>query len=179
MFTSRPDANFSVVRNFFGQMRDLTKLIDYIIPYPDDREHRDGFSNDQIIDGLNANEKDQVENLLLDKLQARPNDLLIVETLGYMKSKKSLDRLYDLLEEEKREGSKIIIASSIYKIEPNEKLVDIALSAGQTLTNWWDLTSIFYYFAKFKNKRTDDFVRQYFDHKDYLVSYNAKRNVGQ
>ena len=160
-------------------MRDLTKLIDDIIPYPDDREHRDGFSNEQIIDGLIGDEKVQVENLLLDKLQARPNDLLIVETLGYMKSKKSLSRLYSLLDEENEQGSKIIIASSIYEIEPDEKLIDIALSAGQTLTNWWDLTSIFYYFAKFKNKRTDDFVRQYFNHKDYLVSYNAKRSVGQ
>ena len=120
-----------------------------------------------------------MENLLLDKLQVRPNDLLIVETLGYMKSKKSLDRLYTLLNEEKREGSRIIIASSIYQIEPDGKLIDIALTAGQALTNWWDLTSIFYYFAKFKNKKTDDFVRQYFNHKDYLVSYNAKRSVGQ
>jgi hypothetical protein len=167
------------VRNFFGQMRDLTKLIDDIIPYPDDREHRDGFNNEQIIDGLIGDEKDQVENLLLDKLQVRPNDLLIVETLGYMKSKKSLDRLYTLLNGEKEQGNRIVIASSIYEIEPDDKLIDIALSAGQTLTNWWDLISIFYYFAKFKNKRTDDFVRQYFNHKDYLVSYNAKRSVGQ
>jgi hypothetical protein len=158
-------------------MRDLNKLIDDIIPYPDDREHRDGFSNEQIIDGLTNEERDQVENLLLDKLEARPNDLLIVDTLGYMKSEKSRDRLYKLLNEEKRQESKIIIASSLYAIEPDDKLIDIALNAGQTLTNWWELTSIFYYFAKFKNKRTDDFVRQYFNHKDYLVSYNAKRTV--
>jgi len=160
-------------------MRDLTKLIDDIIPYPDDREHRDGFSNEQIIDGLTSEEKDQVESLLLDKLDVRPNDLLIVDTLGYMKSKRSLDKLYKLLNKEERQGNKIIIASSIYSIEPDKKLVDIALEAGRTLTNWWDLVSIFYYLAKFKNKRTDDFIRQYFNHKEYLVSYNAKRSVGQ
>ena len=160
-------------------MRDLTKLINDIIPYPDDREHRDGFGNEDIIDKLTDEERKEIENLLLDKLEARPNDLLIVTTLGYMKSKSSLDRLYELLNKEDRQGSKIIIASSIYEIQPDDKLVDIALAAGETLTNWWDLTSIFHYFAKFKNKRTDDFVRQYFTHKDYLVSYNAKRAVGQ
>lgn len=160
-------------------MRDLTKLIDNIIPYPDDREHRDGFSNEQIIDGLTSEEKGQVESLLLDKLDVRPNDLLIVDTLGYMKSKRSLDKLYKLLNKEERQGNKIIIASSIYSIEPDKKLIDIALEAGRTLTNWWDLVSIFYYLAKFKDKRTDDFIKQYFSHKEYLVSYHAKRSVGQ
>lgn len=107
-------------------------------------------------------------------MELRPNDLLIVDTLGYLKSKKSKERLYRLLNEEKRGGNKIIIASSLYQIEPDEKLIDISLNAGQTLTNWWDLTSIFYYFAKFKNKRTDDFIRQYFTHKDHLVHTTRK-----
>ena len=158
-------------------MRDLKKLIDDIIPYPDDRAHRDGFSNESIIDGLTGEEKDKVENLLLDKLDLRTNDLLIVETLGYMKSKKSLDRLYKLLSEQKRPGSKIIIASSIYQIEPDEKLIDSTLAAGQTLTDQYELIGIFYYLTKFRNKRTDDFIRQYRNHKEYLVSYNAKRYV--
>ena len=33
-------------------MDDINKLVNKIIPYPADREHRDGFSNEKIIDSL-------------------------------------------------------------------------------------------------------------------------------
>ncbi len=158
-------------------MRDLSKLVEKIIPYPANRENRDGFNNEPLIDNLTTDERDQVENLLIDKLSIEPGDLLIVETLGYMKSKKSIDILNSLLTLEREPGNKIIIASSIYQIDPNEKLIDIALTAGSSLTNWYDLVPIFYYLTKFKNKRTQDFISQFTDHKDYLVSYNAKQYV--
>ncbi len=59
-------------------MRDLNKLIDDIIPYPDDREHREEFlGNESIIAKLTDDEKKEIEVLLLDKLKARPDDLLI------------------------------------------------------------------------------------------------------
>ena len=147
------------------------------IPYPVNPENRDGFNNEPLIDNLTIDERDQVENQLIDKLSIKSADLLIVETLGYMKSKKSYKKLYNLLTQEKDPGNKIIIASSIYQIDPDEKLIDISLTAGSSLTNWYDLVPIFYYLTKFKNIRTQDFISQFIDHKDYLVSYNAKQYV--
>ena len=158
-------------------MRDIDKLVDKIIPYPADREHRDGFSNEQIIDKLNKVEREQVETALIKKLSQRSDDLLIVTTLSYLKSHKSLDILYKLLNEAKSTG-KVIIASSIYEIAKDEKMIDAALEASEPLTNWWDLIGVFYYLAKFNTQRTDDFIRKFFDHKEYLVAYNATRAMG-
>ncbi len=158
-------------------MTNIDKLVEKIIPYPADREHRDGFSNEQIIDNLNKEEREQIETVLLDKVLERPDDLLIVTTLGYLKSHKSLDILHKLLSTAKS-AEKIIIASSIYKIVKDEKMVDVALEASETLTNWWDLINVFYDLAKFKNQKTDDFIRKFFDHKEYLVAYNATQAMG-
>ena len=105
------------------------------IPYPVNPENRDGFNNEPLIDNLTIDERDQVENQLIDKLSIKSADLLIVETLGYMKSKKSYKKLYNLLTQEKDPGNKIIIASSIYQIDPDEKLIDISLTACSSLTN--------------------------------------------
>ena len=158
-------------------MDDINKLVNKIIPYPADREHRDGFSNEKIIDSLSEEERGQVETALIHKLSQQSDDLLIVTTLGYLKSHKSLDILYGLLNNAKSIAM-VIIASSIYEIAKDEKMIAIALEACEPLTNWWDLTGVFYYLAKFKNQRTDDFIRKYFDHKEYLVAYNATRAMG-
>jgi len=74
-------------------METVEKLIDQIIPYPDDYSHRNGFSNEHIIDKLNADEKLEVEKGLIDKITEHPEDLLIVETLAYMKSTRSIPAL--------------------------------------------------------------------------------------
>jgi hypothetical protein len=44
----------------------IEKLIDEIIPYPADYSHRNGFSNNHIIDNLSADEKIEVENALIE-----------------------------------------------------------------------------------------------------------------
>ena len=158
-------------------MRNIDKLIDSIIPLPADREHRDGFNNEQLIDGLTASERKEVEIRLLDRLDLVPLDLLVVETLSYMRSMKSKGRLYQLLSDEKEKICKIIIAASIYQIDKDPKLVSIALQNAEALTDKWKLISVFYYLAKFQNEETDNFARRFFDHKDLLISYNAKRFV--
>jgi hypothetical protein len=159
-------------------MLNIDRLLNQVIPYPDDREHRDGFSNEQIIDELNDEAKKLLADGLIEKLVERPDDLLIVTTLAYLKSEKSLDRLYELLNHPKHQNAnKATIASSIYKIRKDEKLIDIALTECIPLTNWWNLISVFYPLAEFKNKKSDDFIGKHFDHKDYLVSYNAKRAI--
>jgi len=160
-------------------MANITRLIKNIIPYPDDREHRDGFSNEAIIAGLSGQERKQVESLLIGMLSKRPDDLLIVTTLGYLKSHKAVPILNKLLNETKFLPGKVIIACSLYEISKDDALIDMALETTAPLKKWWDLIDLFYYLAKLKNKKSDDFVRSYFNHEEYLVSYNAKRAMGE
>jgi hypothetical protein len=67
---------------------DINKIISEIIP-PDDYQHRNGFSNEHLIDKLSEDEKFKVETELINLLKKTP-DMLIVDTLGYMKSERAL-----------------------------------------------------------------------------------------
>lgn len=163
----------------------IEKLIDEIIPYPADYSHRNGFSNNHIIDDLSADEKLKVENALINKLSEHPEDLLIVETLAYLKSTKSIPALRNLLENSSNSMQKLTIATSIFEITQDNDMVDIALIAFRQLDNRKDayyaykLISAFYYLAKFNNPAIMEIIKEYVDHKEYLVSYNAKRALGQ
>jgi hypothetical protein len=165
-------------------MATFEKLIDEIIPYPADYSHRNGFSNNHIIDNLSGHEKNEVENALISKLSEHPKDLLIVETLAYLKSTKSIPALKILLENSSNGMEKLIIASSMFEINKDYDLVDIAISAFRQLDNKQDayyvfnLINAFYHLAKFNNPIIMDIIKEYIDHKEYLVSYNSKRVLG-
>ena len=159
-------------------MADIKKLLDKIIPYPADYFHRNGFSNNNLIDDLNPADKILIEVALIDKLAEHPEDLLIVETLAYMKSNKSLYVLHNLLKNITRPQDKIIIASSIFAISQDSNMCDIVFEASKKITDKYSLISMFYYMAKMRDKRINDYIRQYYNSEDYLLSYNAKRSVG-
>jgi hypothetical protein len=80
---------------------------------------------------------------------------------------------------------KLIIASSMFEINQDNDMVDIAIRAFRQLDNKKDayyvykLTSAFYNLAKFNNPAVVEVIKEYVDHKEYLVSYNAKRALGQ
>jgi hypothetical protein len=162
---------------------DIQKLIAEIIP-PADYQHRNGFSNNHLIDQLSEYEKNQVEDALINKLLTNNEDTLIVETLAHMKSKKSLAILNELLEKpfnnlRKTEKSssemrKIIIASSIFEIIKDERMINIATEAFKRITNKYSIMSAFYYLKKFEDSKVNDLVKEYTNHPDYLVSENAK-----
>jgi hypothetical protein len=50
-----------------GTMLNIEQFIDKLIP-PSDYQHRDGFSNNSLIDQLNASEKKLIEDALINKL---------------------------------------------------------------------------------------------------------------
>ena len=157
----------------------VDKLLADIIP-PNTFQHRNEFSNTQIIDALNPEEKGLLEGALIDRLSKEP-DLLIVETLAYLKSQKSLPVLYSLLDNISGESARIIASVSIHEINKDLRMLDVAISAFRELekikdTNFtYRLLPVFYYLRKFKNQITDEIIREYTSHPDYLLSYNAKR----
>ncbi len=162
---------------------EIEKLINEIIP-PSDYEHRAEFNNEPILDKLTANEKRLVEDELICLLlnEADGNiDTLMVETLAYLKSEKSLPVLKSLLKDGIGDMTMLIIASSIFEISGDNKMVDIAISSFKNISRRKDsyyiygLIPAFYYLAKFKNPEINKIIEEYTNHKEYLVSYNAKR----
>jgi len=162
---------------------DIEKLLSEIIP-PNDYEHRNGFSNKSIIDGLSTEEKGVIEEQLIKKLELGDEDLLIVETLSYLKSEKALPLLYELLNKSSDDRVRIIIAVSIFDINQDDSLVNIAIESFKKIESIKDayfvfrLLSAFYYLSRFKDERANELIAAYTDHGDFLLSYNAKIALG-
>jgi hypothetical protein len=162
-------------------MTDIEKLIKEIIPYPADHSHREGFTNEQIIDTLSKEDKYLVEIALIDLLNKNPWDTFIVETLAYMKSVKSLQTLRRLLKKCKHGFDKLAIATSIFEICQDEDMISIAIieftrfEKKIRLFRNDNIMAAFYYLSRYDNNQTNDLIGKYLDHKNYLVSYNAKR----
>jgi len=162
---------------------DIDKLIDRVIP-PRDYQHRNGFNNVPIIENLAESERVLLENALLQKLQSEAQkeiDTLIVETLAFLKSVKSVSTLKSLLAQSKDAVIRLRIATAIFEINSDVEMVDIALSAVKQMDNERDayyvykLTAAFYYLAKFKNEKTEQLLKAYTGHREYLISYNAQK----
>lgn len=161
-------------------MNELTyidKLIADIIP-PDDYQHRNDFSNTHIIDNLNNQERILIEDALLKKLLNKP-DMLIVETLAYMKSLESLPILINLLNQCSDDMGRIVIATSVFEINHNYEMISVSVDAFKRLNNPYQKISAFYYLRKFKNEATDATIREHTLHQDYLLSYNAKQALNE
>ncbi len=157
----------------------INEIVEIVIP-PDDYQHRHEFNNRNIIDNLNFEEKQQLEDTLIKRLMIK-TDLLIVETLSYLKSEKSLPVLYDLLNSECNEWAKIIISASIYSIKIDSKMVKVAIDAfnkfEQNRDNYfkYSVLPIFYYLAKFNNEEINDILKKYSKDSEYLIAYNANK----
>lgn len=162
---------------------DIEKLINTIIP-PADYQHRNGFSNSNIINQLNENEKQLVEDALINKLLGRTDDTLIIETLAYLKSEKALPLLYDSLEHCSDAMAKIITAASIFEINNDNTMIDLSINSFKQLDNSKDayyiykLVPAFYYLVKFRNSKVNNLIEEYTTHKEYLISCNAKQALG-
>jgi hypothetical protein len=156
---------------------DIKNKLEKIIP-PDDFQHRYEFSNQHMIDELDIHEKKEIEDLLIKKLYLHPGDTLIIETLSYMRSEKAIPAMRISLENCEIPIQKIIISVSIYKINNENKMIDIAIDAFKQLYNKWDLVIVFSYLKGFNDRRINDLIKEYIDNPDFLISHNAKRALG-
>jgi hypothetical protein len=163
---------------------DIEKIINKIIP-PADYQHRNGFSNTHIIDQLNEYEIKLVEDELINRLMSQTEDMLVVETLAYMKSERSLPLLYDMLSKDTDETVRLIIATSIFEINGDINMIDIAINSVKIIDNFKDayytyrLISTFYYLIKFQNDRVNSVINEYTNHREYLIAHNAKQALGK
>lgn len=161
----------------------ISNLVNKVIP-PSDYQHRNGFNNIPIIDKLLEDEKRLLEKALIQKLQSdaiKEIDTLIVETLAYLKSILSLPVLYNLLEICKVDILKLEIATAIFEINHDAKMIDIAINSFKEIDKIkdayyvYEISGAFIYLAKFKNRKTKQLITEYASHPDYLISYNARQ----
>ncbi len=168
---------------------DIERLVNVIIP-PSNYRHRNGFNNIPLIDGLTTNEKIQLEDALIDKLSLsfesaqEEIDVLIIETLAYLKSQKSLSVLKQILEKSYDDMTKLIIAVSIFEINRDDNMIEVAISSFRKLDDdknpyyVYTLPTAFSYLIKFKNSKVNSVIEEYSNHKEYLIAYNAKQVLG-
>jgi hypothetical protein len=161
----------------------IEKLLREIIP-PADYQHRNGFNNIPLIDKLTGDEKIQLENALIDKLTFESDkepDSLIVETLAYLKSQKSVPVLRKLLDKNLYIITELIIATSIYEISRDNDMIDSAINIVNKIEYKKGpyyvskLTKAFYYLIKFENAEINSIIEKYTSHQEHLIAYNAKR----
>ena len=156
---------------------DINKIVSEIIP-PEDYQHRNGFSNEHLIDKLSDVEKIKIETELINML-LKKSDMLVVETLAYMRSDKSLPVLYELLEILKEEMAKIITATSIFEINKDQEMIEIAKASFKTIKDKFQLITAFRYLVRFHDSEISKLIQEYTTNSDYLISYNAKQVLGK
>ena len=155
-------------------MLDIEELIMKIIP-PATREEREGFSNDNIIAGLNKEEFLAVEKRLIEELKEK-DDLLIVQMLVNMKSKNALPILLTRLDKKESHFEKITWAALINDLKKGDSEMEkIAYEAFEKLEFIYAVqSSIFMDLIKFKSPRINKRIETFVDHKYDLVAHHAK-----
>ena len=126
-----------------------------------------------------------LDNLTKDELKVAESELIRaanigdnwhIEGLGHIRSTKSLKKLYKLLGESSN-GMKATIAHSIFQICEDIEMIEIVLSETAKITSVYELIDIVYMLSDFKDERTDTLLKEFCNHKEYLVAYNAKRAI--
>lgn len=152
----------------------MKKLIDKIIP-PNEYKFRNGFTNHYIINSLDNDEKVEIEKELLELLKKKLNeDLLIIETLSYLKSRDSLYLLSNIQKIEDNPLNKIILSNCIYAINGDTNMIDDSYEAFQKINNDYEKITAFYYLKQFNVEKTNDIIKKYFTNENYLLAYNAR-----
>jgi hypothetical protein len=98
-----------------------------IIP-PTNRDHREGFSNEHLVDKLTNEEKLVLEDTLIQMLLIQKEvDTLITGTLAYLKSKKAIPEMIQAATRCDNEICKLSVYTSIYEINRDKSLIELAI----------------------------------------------------
>jgi len=158
-------------------VRTIDQIIEDLIP-PAEYQHRNGFSNEQLVLNLTDQDKREVEKRLIELLETK-DDELIGETLANLKSTASLTGLYKRLNLAKGATSKIIWASYINEIKSGDKeMTDLAFKEFDNIKDKYSRITIFHYLSQFHDGRINEKIRSYIDNSDYLTAYNARTALG-
>jgi hypothetical protein len=149
--------------------------------HPDQYERRDGTPLD-LLDKLLPEEKLNAEKELLKRLDGR--DDWIIEGLGHLKSKAALPKLYELLRKKWRRTIRAIIATAIWNICNDQKMLKVVLES--SYYSFFAAYNPFYEYAmidvvlclaQFPQKEARLRLEELASNEYYLISYNAKAAI--
>ena len=159
-------------------MKHLSDTIKELIP-PNDYEHRNGFSNEHLIDQLSKADKTAVETELLKMLESA-DDLLIGQTLAYLHSSKAIPLMESKLKKADDAVSRIHWAGWVDNLKEGEQdMKDVAFEEFKKLSDIYQLISAFPILVTFKDPRINERIKSYLDDPAYLVAYNARTALGE
>lgn len=156
-------------------MKAYQKFVIYFLDDPTWEKRKDGPPL-ELFDRMTAEERQAAEEELLRIVSLRDNWPVIA--LGYLRSHKAKDILYELLPGAEGE-MKVDIALALWRIGRDEELVDIVLNASRTEESPFQLINMLYSLAQFGVPETEERIEQLLDHEDDLVSYNARQALRQ
>ena len=156
-------------------MENIDKLLAKIIP-PPTREEREGFTNTKILSELTAEELKIIEGRLINMLNTN-DDYLIADTLVYLNSVDSLDTMRFRLGQANTAAERIRWAGFIYEINKDDpEMEQIAFKEFQGFEFIYGIDSIIFdHLIKFNSPRINELIKEFVDHKYFLVAYHAKR----
>jgi hypothetical protein len=137
-------------------------------------ERKDGVPL-HLLDRLTPGELKTAEAELIKSVN--PGDTWPILGLGHIKSKDALPTLYSLLNKSHK-GMKVTIANSIFQICRDPKMIDIVLDEIPGVINQYEIIDIIYLLPTFKDERITALLREFRNHQEYLVAYNATRALG-
>ncbi|WP_420571669.1 hypothetical protein [Kordia sp.] len=151
----------------------IKEIYKKIIPSDNYQSRRD-FCNHHLIDNLSEKEKLLIENMLIEDLNSR-YDLLLIETLTYLNSTKSISVIEEKLKKINEAFDKIVIARCLYKLEKDKsKMIDLAYDNFLLITNDYIKITLFYYLVKFNSNKILKLVKSYTGNKNILLAHNSK-----
>lgn len=153
---------------------ELLKKIIPITSRPGGKD-REWFNNDEILSKLDKEELKIVEQGLIKMLKT-DNDILIPQTLIKLKSLDSIPTLLKKLESIEDSFEKITWASLINEIQDGDSEMEkIAFEQFQKLEFIYEIQGpIFHDLIKFKSERIDNLIKEFVEHKYFLVAHHAK-----
>lgn len=160
----------------------IKDMLDNVIPPNNVAGRYKDFNNTHIIDSLKDDERLLLEEALIEKLHS-DNDLLIVQTLHYLKSLKSLPVIYNYLNRVSNPVVKICVAVIIFEMNKDTDMIRVSMEAFSELEANKDayfnykIISAFGDLGKFRHKEINERIKKYTDDKDFLVSYHAKKAI--
>jgi hypothetical protein len=150
-----------------------------IIP-PSDHAHREGFTNEPLLDALGASDRRALEQALVATLQAGSTDLLVVETLAYLHAQSAVPAVQAFIAR-CPDYARLGATAALYRLTRDRALLALALEyfraleARQDAYRVYGLINGLYNLAEFEGPEADDVLKTYAHHPELLLSHNAAR----
>jgi hypothetical protein len=155
----------------------MKELIKQIIP-PKTRECREGFSNKMLIDQLSEDDRYNIKKELIALLIASEDtDLLVVETLVYLRCQEALRYFHLMLSKNPSPITFFGLALAIYQLSNDDNVINIMENKMLGLTEQYQIVTGLNYLAQIRDSRVVQILNRYANSDSTIVAGVAKSHL--